>query len=422
MNTKVFINYLLMAFILVATSKVMATAQSDYDLAVELYKSDDSVSAARYFESAQQQGMDSISLKYNLASSYYKIGRYEESKKLFTRLSETQEMRDLAIYHLGLIAIKQKDGSLARGYFKSIANSGKDEKLIKLSKKQLLALTKKEKTWGSAVSLNLGYDNNISSVAEDSVLGKADNFYELFASTDFLITGRRKNGWIANASLFGINFSDTDTNDENHYMLGLKRTLQLDDWDTGIKLNVSKSTYGGDDFQTSVKMDVTGRKPLAKQQYVYLRYQAVDYRSDKTIYDYLEGWRQRARVEYRQYSKNNIQQIYYELELNSRGLLVTSTDAYEYSPTRHTVRGLYSHIINNQWWLNGDLSYRFSDYSPSPSIDREDNQWKLALSADYRFDKTLKLTAKYQHLDNSSTVDRYTYDKSIIKIGLSKLF
>jgi long-subunit fatty acid transport protein len=63
-----------------------------------------------------------------------------------------------------------------------------------------------------------------------------------------------------------------------------------------------------------------------------------------------------------------------------------------------------------------------SDFEPSSTIDREDNQWRLALASDYRFDKTFKLTAKYQYTDNASTLDQYDYDKSVIMIGLSKLF
>ena len=152
-----------------------------------------------------------------------------------------------------------------------------------------------------------------------------------------------------------------------------------------------------------------------------MRYRYEDIKSDNTLYDYLEGWRQRARVEYRNYSVKNIKQIYYELELNNRGELVTDTFAYDYSPTRHTIRGIYTQVIK-RWWLTGDLSYRFSDYEASSTIDREDDQWKLALSADYYFDRTFKFITKVQYTDNASSVDRYNYDKSVIKIGLSKLF
>jgi len=350
------------------------------------------------------------------------LGRYEDAKKYFKLLNQTEAMRDLAEYHLGLIAIKEKDGSLARHYFNSIASTGKDEKLIALSKKQLSALSKSEDRWTSFVALNLGYDDNISSVSGDSVLNRADSFYQLLASADLLLSGRRVDGWTADASLSGIEYSETDTNDEYHFSMGLRRAMKLDDWYTSAHLNLSKSTYGGDDFQTIAKLDIIGRKPVSKRERICLRYQAEDIRSDNVIYDYLAGWRQRAKAEYRHYAQNNTKHIYYELELNNRGELVTSTGTYEYSPTRHTVRGIYTHIVTKHWWLTGDLSYRISDFSPTPTIDREDNQWRVALSTDYYFDRTFKVAAKYQYIDNASTIDRYSYDKSIIKVGLSKLF
>lgn len=424
MKKQIINSYFLTALIFLFSSELLATAESDYQLGVESFLAGDNAAAVAYFESAMKQGMDSVSLQYNLASSYYKLGRYEESKKYFKLVNQTEAMRDLAEYNLGLIAIKEKNGTLARRYFNSVAASGKDEKLTRLSKKQLSALSnsQKEDSWQSYLSFNLGYDDNISSVSGDSVLDVADTFYDLFASVDWLITGKRKHGWIAGASLFGINYSETDTNDEYHYALDIKRAMKLGDWDTSARLSLSKSTYGGDDFQQIAKLDFKGRKSISKRDRIYLRYWIEDIKSDNTIYDYLEGWRQRARVEYRNYSLNNIKQIYYELELNNRGELVTSIGTYDYSPTRHTIRGIYTQIINMKWWLNGDLAYRFSDFEASSTVDREDDQWKLTLSSDYRFDPTFKFTAKFQYTDNASTVDRYIYDKSVIKVGLSKLF
>lgn len=421
-NQKIINILLLTAIILLFSTDILASAESDYEAGVVSYKAGDNGAAVMYFESALKQGMDSVSLKYNLASSYYRVGRYEDAKKYFTQLNKTKEMHDIAEYHLGLIAIKEKDGSQARRHFTTVVNTGEDKKLIKLSEKQLIALQPKEDRWKSHVFVNGGYDDNISSVSGDSVLDIADSFYEVFASTNLLISGRRTDGWSAEAALFGIEYSDTDTNDLYNLALGLKRSMKLADWDTSAHLNLSKSTYGGDDFQTITKLDIIGRKPVTKRDRIYLRYRAEDIKSDQAIYDYLEGWRQRGRVEYRNYLANNIKHIYYELELNKRGELVSSTDAYDYSPTRHTIRGIYTHIIKNRWWLIGDLSYQMSDFPASSTIDREDNQLKLALSVDYHFDRTFKLTTKYQYTDNESTVERYNYDKSIIKIGLSKLF
>ncbi len=413
---------LLTVLFLLFSSDILASAESDYDLGVTAYKAGDNGIAVMYFEYAQKQGMDTVALQYNLASSYYRVGRYEDAKKYFMLLNETEEMRDIAEYHLGLIAIKHKDGSQARRHFTTVVNTGEDKKLIKLSEKQLDSLKPEEDRWESQVLLNAGYDDNISSVSGDSVLDIADSFYELFASTDLLIAGRRDDGWSAEAALFGIEYSTTDTNDLYNFALGLKRSMRLADWDTVAHLNLSKSTYGGEDFQTITRLDIIGRKQMTKRDQLYLRYQVEDIRSDNTTYDYLEGWRQRARVEYRNYAANNIKHIYYELELNNRGELVTLTDSYEYSPTRNTIRGIYTQIINKKWWLIGDLAYQMSDFQASSTVDRQDKQLKLAFSAEYHFDRTFKFTGRYQYTDNESTVDRYIYDKSIIKIGLSKLF
>jgi len=415
-------HYFLAAVLLLLSSALQASPDSDYQLGVEAYKTGNIDAAVRYFESARDQGMDSVAIQYNLASSYYRTGRYAESKEHFTVLNQTEEMKDIAGYHLGLIAITEKDIAQAREHFSSVISRDRDKKLVELSEKKLDALQPKEDRWKSHAAFNLGYDDNISSVSGDSVLDTADSFYELLISTDVLLTGKRKDGWTVEAGIYGVDYSETETNDQHQFMLGLKRRLKLADWDTSALINFTKSTYADEDFQQITKLDIIGRKSLTKRDRVFLRYQLEDIKSENSIYDYLEGWRQRARAGYRNYSENNIKHIYYELELNDRGNLVTSIDEYEYSPTRHTIRGTYTQILKKRWWLVGDLSYRFSEFEPSSTVDREDDQWKLALSVDYHFDRTFKFSSKYLYIDNSSTVDRYNYDKSIIKIGLSKLF
>jgi tetratricopeptide (TPR) repeat protein len=413
---------LLMMLLLLSAPVLYASAESDYDLGLKAYKEGNNVAAAAYFESALDQGMDSVSLVFNLASSYYRVGRLEEAKAYFSQLEQTDAMRDIARYHLGLIAVKEKDAGVARQYFSTVVTSGKDKKLMKLSEKHLEALSGKEESWRSLFSFNLGYDDNIFSASGDSVLDEADSFYELYASGDILLSGSRTDGWIIGAGLYGMEFVSNDENDLYNFLLGLQRTKKFADWDSSFHLRLSKSTYAGDDFQTSAQLDAIARRSITRRDRIYLRYRGDIISSDNVTYDYLEGWRQRASIEYRNYAADNIKHVYYELELNDRGTLVTLTDSYDYSPTRQTLRGVYTQIIDEHWWLTGDLSYRLSEFEASPTLDRKDDQWKLVFSADYRFDRTFKLTAKYQYTDNDSTVDRYVYDKSVFKIGVSKLF
>lgn len=421
MKHSAILNALLAGFIIFCAADVMATAETDYELGVEAFKSGDNESAVVYFEFALQQGMDTVALRYNLASSYYKVGRYEDAKEYFIDLLKIDAMRDLAEYNLGLIAIKQKEWSIAREHFNAVVDSGRDEKLTGLSKKQLSALTQEESRFKVFLFGNIGYDNNIVSVSDDSALNLSDNLYDLYASANYLLAGKRDNGWIIDGSLYRLGYSEYNEYDIGLYWLGIKKTFKIAGWNSGAHLKLYKSTYGGDDYLTSGMIDLTTRKRFAGTNGIKLRYRYEDIRSDNPIYDYLAGWRQRASAEYRYFTRNSLTQINYELELNNRGELIAPTYSYEFSPTRNTLRGKYTHKLK-QWRLGGDLAYRNSAFPASDTIDRTDSQWSLAFFVDYHIDRKFKITSKVQYIDNQSSEEQYVYDKSIIKIGLSKIF
>ena len=412
----------LAALLFIFSSSVFASAEVDFSKGVKYFKSGDYASAVVRFERAKKQGMNTLALHYNMASSYFKLAQYDKSKYYFGLVAKSAEMRHLAEYNLGLIALKENDRAAAKKIFLQVKANSKDKKLVRLSNKQLADIKSIDDKWKVYVSANIGNDDNITSTADDTVAGISDSFYDVFLSVDSLVSGKRKNGWIVDATYFKIDFSDTSTYDEYQYGVGVRRELRITDWDTSAHLKFSQNNFGGDDYQSSVKLDLKGKSSLTRTSRLYLRYRYEDITSDKAIYDYLEGWRQRARVEYRNYTKNNIQQVYYELELNDRGSLVTSLYAYDYSPTRHTIRGKYTHMFSDKWHLLGDLSYRMSDFPTSVSFNRDDDQFKASASVDYRFDKTFKLRTKLQYIDNQSTVDRYEYDKTQISVGLSKRF
>ena len=170
------------------------------------------------------------------------------------------------------------------------------------------------------------------------------------------------------------------------------------------------------------KLDVLGARPLTGNAKIILQYRYDDFTSENPIYDYLEGWRQRAQVRYYRNTVNSNQQVYYEGELNSRGDLVTSLYSYNYSPSRHTFGGKYTQKFSDKWYLTGDLAYRVSDFPASATLDRDDTRWILGALLDFRIDNTLSIKSNVQYIQNDSTVDIYTYDKTVITVGVSKLF
>lgn len=415
----VFFSALLLALI---SSNVYASAQTDFERGVAFFKQGKYSQAIEQFESAQNQGLDTVSLYYNLASSHFKLGNYNQAGYYFQQVAKVPKMHELAMYNLGLVAIKQQQTSQARSIFSDIIQQSNDKKLIALSTAQLSKLEQKKDDWRLYLSAEYGHDSNITSLPSETSLDIADNFYTAFISIDKLVSGSRNHGWLLDARFFRIDFSDSDSFDEYQYAAGIKKSQPVANWNTRMQLGLSQNNFAGEDYQSTISMAVDAHTRLPSNQWLYLRYQYEDISSDLAVYDYLQGWRQRVRIGLRQNNNRHGYNIYYELELNQRNELITSSYAYEYSPTRHTLRGSYTYMATENWKLIAELGLRDSDFPGSPSFKRNDEQLTSALGVDYAFDKSLRLKGRLEHINNRSSVDLYDYSKNRFMLGLNKLF
>ena len=408
--------------LLLYSSIALASAQDDYDDGVRLFKKGDYHSAIARFESARNAGMSTAALYFNLGSAYFKIGKYPESKKYFKRVTEYPEKRALAEYNLGLIALKQNDAYQALKHFEYAEKNSTDKKIIEASTRRITALQSFAQPWKVLLAANIGYDDNISVTPDNLALGVDDSFYNIYANADFVVHGQRQRGWLLDASYFKIDYSDSNEFNQDYYAIGVRNEHRISDWNTVASLRTGRSTFGGEDLQSFYKLDVLGNRSFSGNQKIILQYRFDDFTSRNPVYDYLEGWRQRAQIRYTRNAIKHNFQFYYELELNKRGELVTSVFSYEFSPTRHTLGGKYIYKFNNRWFLTGDLSYRDSDFPASATVDRDDERWTINALLDYRIDSTLLVKANAKYIDNQSTFDIYTYDRSIVSLGVSKLF
>jgi hypothetical protein len=409
---------------LLYSAVALASAKDDYNEGVEFFKRGDYHSAIASFKSAEKKGMESASLFYNLGSAYYKIEQFDASKIYFTRVKQYPDQRALAEFNLGMIALEQNDTELALNHFKYAEANSKDKKIVDAAKQTIAELTGTGKRWSAFVLGNIGYDDNISVTPDNLALGIDDTFYSIYASADYLIHGRRQRGWLLDAALFTVDYSDEDDFDQDFYTIGLRNEHPFSGWNMISQLKYGNSTFGGDDLQSFYRLEVLGARPLPGNAKIILQYRFDDFTSKNPTYDYLEGWRQRAQIRYYRNTVTSNQQVYYEGELNNRGELVASSNEYryEYSPTRHTLGGRYTHKYSEKWYLTGDLAYRVSDFPASDTLDRDDTRWTLNVLLDYRIDPTLALKSSVKYIQNDSTVDIYTYDKTVIAFGISKLF
>jgi tetratricopeptide (TPR) repeat protein len=418
----VFKPVLVLVLLLLYSAVALASANEDYSKGVALFKQGDYHAAITSFKAAEKKGMESAALFYNLGSAFYKIEQFADSKKYFIRVTEYPDTRALAEFNLGMIALKQDNTALALRHFKYAEANSNSKNIVDRSKQAIAGLTGTSKRWGAIVNAFIGYDDNVSVTPDNVPTGVDDSFANVYASADFVILGKRKYGWLVDAELFRIDFSDSDNFDQDFYTVGLRNEHRFSSWDTKAHIKYGSSTFGGNDLQSFYKLDLLGVKSISGNQKIVLQYRYDDFTSENPLYVYLEGWRQRAQIKYYRNTKKSIHQVYYEGELNNRGELVTSLRSYEYSPVRHTLGGKYTHKLSNSWHLTGDLAYQASDFPASSTVDRDDTRWTLGILLDYRIDYTLNIKSNIRYIQNDSTVDIYNYDKTVFSLGVSKLF
>lgn len=407
---------------LLFSANALASAETDFAQGISLFKNEKYSLAVEKFESAKNQGLKSIALNYNLASSYFKLEKYSDARHYFQLVAKSPDMHDLAMYNIGLISLTLNDTADAQQIFTRIIANNTDARLVSLSRSKLNTIKSTDTLWRVYSSVDYGHDSNITALPSETSLDISDNFYNLFLSVNRVIAGKRKDGWLADASYFRIDFSDTNDFDEFQYAAAISKEQRFSLWNTSIRFGFSQNNFAGDNYQSAYRLEIKGNRALSNRQRLYLHYRFEDINSDQAIYDYLAGWRQQARIEYRRFDPQHRYSVYYELELNDRNELVTSSYAYDYSPTRQAIRGRYTYIPAAQWNLITDVALKLSDFPASASFNRDDEQLRASIGLDYLFSKTLRLKSKLEHIRNQSSVDIYDYEKTKIMLGLSKLF
>jgi len=154
------------------------------------------------------------------------------------------------------------------------------------------------------------------------------------------------------------------------------------------------------------------------------RIQATD-----AVFDYLDGWRQQFRVGLQHHYDVGKTGYYYQLELNSRDDRIGINNTFtSYSPTRHTLRITHWWNLASQWNLRMDGRVRYSDYNAdnilagNVSEHRQDTQGRLSMRISRPFGQRWEFFAQYSVTKNDSTISRRSYNRSILKSGVSWFF
>ena len=399
-------------------STAQASAPTAFNQGANFFEQGHYAQAASAFEKARQQGMQSAGLFFNLASSYYKLKRYDLAKKYYLRVREYPKMRSLAEYNLALTAFKQHQDKQAKRWLTAVIQQQQHPDLVALAKKKLAKhdTTADIKRYSLYGSISLGNDSNIN-IAELSATSLSDSYTQLQLSGNYLLSSQKSSGWFADAAYYQRQHATETLFDSTELTLGISKRQRLNKWAFKYALQQSSSTYASADYQTILRLNLYAYYKLSRQQKLNFSFRYNDISSETTSLA-LAGSRQNIKLEYRRYHKHSNQRYSYELETNNRNDSVNSS----FSPTRHRLRYQYFWYLDNNWRLLGDISWRQSDYPATPTEQRNDTRWRAAATAEYRFSHNMKLKLRYSSIDNQSNLPQDSYKKQLLSLSLSKLF
>ena len=413
-------------------------AEDSFAKGVKAAETGDYKSALKSFLQARKQGMDKPVLDYNLAVAYYRLGRYTEARKLFTRLAREPKFTSIAYFNLGLIANKTGDERSAIDWFLRTYRNTEDAKLKALSAKALKRLgvdAKKAvatKNWGGFAAVNAGFDSNVKLANEDliGVTGNSDNFAEILAVGNYWLRGGRNDGVRLAFSANVQKYQSLSNYDFSQFQLGLSRFGKLGKWNMRFTGNWNESYLGGNRYQRYFGAEARGRYGLGRGKYLRLRYRLNYITSSDPIFESLDGWRHQLRAGMQVKRGVHRFRVYYQLDLNDRNDRVRPQGFTSYSPTRHALRALADLRLGGKWKGRLDARYRFSGYN-DPTTDsnivtapvtREDSQVRLGARLGRNFAKYWEVEGSYNYYDNSSNIVAESYHRHLVYLGVNRFF
>lgn len=406
----------LAVFLLVVQVSVKASGKSEFESGKKAFQQEKYKKAVVHFERARKSGVRRVALYYNLGVTYYRLGEYEKAKTNFSIVTRDRRLAPVAYYNLGRIARKQKQPDVAKQHFSRVIKISKDQKLTRLARSNLAELRSKRGIWTGAVSAKFGYDDNVT--AASGAAQGSSTFMSVSAFTDNLISGTRKKGISVSGDVMLTDYF-SQNEDQSSIRLGAKRLTQWGKNPAYYSGYIDNSQYRGSAYQTIMGLEAGGRKNLGKGKSLRARYRYENISSQNPAYDYLQGWRQRIRIEHRSRDRkaNKRSRYYYELELNDRQ--DKTGPAESFSPMRHTFRGYYYWPLSKEWDGVGDFSFRNSAYPELGAQSRTDQRIRFGVTASKKLKKDLKLRIKFRHTNNNSTVASYSYTSNRIYAGVS---
>ncbi len=391
--------------------------------------------ALNYFLKAQEAGLDTPGLNYNLAVAYYQLGEYQKARKLFLELAQKPKSRQLAHFNLGLVANRQNNEAEAIKWFRLAYRSEDDRRIQAMAAEALRRLGARPQTkasWYGFASTGLMYDSNVT-LANDTLTGitrSSDIAAELIASASGWLTGNRRGGLQLSIGGYGLKYQTQGRNNFSQLNASLGRYDQWADWRTRVYARWEESFFGGANYQRAISLDNRAQRSLGKVNHLQLRYKLSQLQATSSQFDYLDGWRQQLRLGNLWRRQGTSLITYYQLELNDRQDRTSPVSGRftSFSPTRHALRARAILDLDSNWRASLDGRYRYSRYRGENELSgglkqrRVDQQYRAILGLSRKLSRRWEFDIRYSFTRNDSRIASYSYSRHQLKAGINGYF
>lgn len=382
------------------------------------------------FRAARDAGLAGPAVLYDIGVTEYKLGRYAQAERSFRELGAAYPaMYELAEYNRGLALTREDELTAARDAFERASRS-QDPKIAGLADAMLARIAPPAAAAGGVavaaggakrdpdrirlLDVGLGYDDNVALIDESSLpLGATTDspLVQLFG----LLRGRPRDDWplALDGSLYAVRYSDAGQYDQNALRLGAAYEWASSDWELEAEPYFSHTTLSGDSFERRIGASLAARRALGSGSLrVRLLHESID--DLEPQFDYIAGTRDRMSFDFRhRYARGRLS-LGYALERNDRA-------GPGVSPDRNELYAGYEYYLRPAWSLEAQGFRRASRYA-SLIEPRDEDLTELSLTArrDLHAGWLLEGQCRFGH--NASNDPLFSYDRTRVAIGLSKLF
>lgn len=407
---------------IITFKQALASPVDDFNAGIEAFQQNQYSKALDYFLKAESEGLESVQLKYNLASVYYRLEQYQLSRRYFKTLLSDPALVFQAQYSLALIEHKtgNKDGAIE--LFEKSIELTKDPRLIALVNKQIDTLkgqtTKKPKNWFIYLSPAYGYDSNIANTPSSTPTDLSGSFLQALIYSEIKLYTRDKNGLHLLFTHLSKDYQDNSDYDLSTSILGTEYRTLFRGWNVDYGLDIGRSSFGDDDYLSRETVKISSKKKLSSRRELRLALRFENISSLSNQYDFLDGDRTEFKTQYRVKDQLREYRVIYQLELNDRRDTLTQN----FSPTRNLIGLEYLDNFGEKIKAGIKLDYRDSKYGSTGVQNRRDKRTRFGMNGDYQLGSNWTAKLEVIFTRNQSSIDTSEYRNHITTLSLNTLF